>query len=302
MIQINRTNPLFQLIWLVLLMVAGAIVGSIISYLIGISVWGQDSMTNPDLLMNNIGFLRLLQIMNVFFMMFAPSLIFLYHFGNERDYAQFKTPDNLLLFLISGLIIIVSQPFVEWTALINQKLELPNALHFIENWIVSNEQELNQVTLEFLDTKHWPVILINIAMMVFLPAICEEILFRGILQSKLTQWMGNGHLAVITTAIIFSAFHIQFLTFLPRFILGIALGYMLFWGKSILLPITGHLINNGIALTTFYYYRFNYPEINPLEMNMENSMPPYIYVISFVALMAAMIGMKKLAEKSSFIR
>jgi membrane protease YdiL (CAAX protease family) len=84
--------------------------------------------------------------------------------------------------------------------------------------------------------------------MALLPSLFEEFLFRGTLQPFLTKWFVNKHIAIIVTAFIFSAIHLQFFGFFPRFLLGIYLGYLFLWGKSLWLPILAHFLHNAISL------------------------------------------------------
>ena len=73
-------------------------------------------------------------------------------------------------------------------------------------------------------------------------------------------------MAVWTTAILFSAMHIQFYGFLPRMLLGAMLGYMLVWSGSLWLPILAHFINNGAAVVLTYLFQHNLSTINPDEV------------------------------------
>jgi len=95
-------------------------------------------------------------------------------------------------------------------------------------------------------------LLINIVIMAFLPAIFEEFLFRGTLQPLFTKWFANKHVAIIVTAFIFSAIHFQFYGFIPRFLLGIYLGYLLVWSQSLWLPIIAHFMHNATSLIFDY--------------------------------------------------
>jgi membrane protease YdiL (CAAX protease family) len=88
--------------------------------------------------------------------------------------------------------------------------------------------------------------------MALFPALFEEFFFRGTLQPFFTKWFMNKHLAIMVTAFIFSAIHFQFYGFIPRFLLGIYLGYLLIWGKSLWLPIIAHFIHNTISLILHY--------------------------------------------------
>ena len=84
--------------------------------------------------------------------------------------------------------------------------------------------------------------------MALTPAIFEEFLFRGTMQPFFTKWFGNKPVAIVVTAFIFSAIHFQFYGFIPRFLLGIYLGYLLIWGKSLWLPIIAHFMHNAASL------------------------------------------------------
>jgi len=54
----------------------------------------------------------------------------------------------------------------------------------------------------------------------------------------------------------------QFFGFLPRFMLGVFLGYLLVWTGSIWAPILAHFINNGSAVLLSYYEQKNAININ----------------------------------------
>jgi hypothetical protein len=82
--------------------------------------------------------------------------------------------------------------------------------------------------------------------------------------------------AVWITAFLFSAIHLQFFTFLPRFLLGLALGYLMLWGGNIWYPVAGHFANNLLSMVVFYYYRYSKPEMNPLEPGGEVLSPLWI--------------------------
>ena len=59
----------------------------------------------------------------------------------------------------------------------------------------------------------------------------EEVFFRGVLQQILAKWTRNNWVSILLTAFIFSAIHFQFLTFLPRFFMGIMLKTFLHFQK-----------------------------------------------------------------------
>ena len=85
------------------------------------------------------------------------------------------------------------------------------------------------------------------------PAIGEEFLFRGIMQRSLIDFNINPHTAILITAIVFSAMHMQFFGFFPRFFLGVLLGYLYYWSGSIWVPIIGHFFQNASSVILIYW-------------------------------------------------
>jgi membrane protease YdiL (CAAX protease family) len=118
-----------------------------------------------------------------------------------------------------------------------------------------NMQPSNDQLMEvILVMKTTPDIIINIVMMAILPAIGEELIFRGVIQKQLVKWLSNPHVAIFITSVFFSAFHMQFLGFLSRLILGMVFGYLFYYSKSIRLPILAHFANNFLALMLAFYF------------------------------------------------
>ena len=134
----------------------------------------------------------------------------------------------------------------EW----NQGISFPDALAPLEQWMREAEDAAAELQERFLSGTSYLDLIINIVIMAITPAFCEELLFRGVLQNQLEKWFKNAHIAVWVAAIIFSAIHFQFYGFLPRMVLGAALGYLLVYGKSLWLPIVAHCVNNSLAVIT----------------------------------------------------
>jgi membrane protease YdiL (CAAX protease family) len=89
-------------------------------------------------------------------------------------------------------------------------------------------------------------------MLVILPGIGEELIFRGLLQPVIGRLIKSNNLAVILTAAIFSAAHLDFNGFLPRFVIGLLLGFIFLWTGKLWLSIVLHSINNSLVLIASY--------------------------------------------------
>ena len=137
---------------------------------------------------------------------------------------------------------------VEW----NAALQLPESLHWLEEIIQTAEAQAEALTEALLSDVSVSALIINILLIAVVPAIGEELMFRGGIQRIITQWSGNMHVGIWVSALLFSAMHFQFYGFIPRMALGALFGYMLVWSGSIWLPILAHLINNATAVTLHY--------------------------------------------------
>jgi len=203
---------------------------------------------NPDTIL----YMKIIQIFQAFGLFVVPPIIMAYLYRKEtKNYLSFRKT-SLSFIIVSGLIIIIALPFINWLAEINQSLSLPESLKGIEQWMLQNEKAAENITRHFLQADGISTLLLNLFIMALIPAFGEEMLFRGVLQRLIIQISKNIHIGIWITAFIFSAIHMQFFTFLPRFFMGILFGYMIVWSGSIWLSITAHFINNGTAIIISY--------------------------------------------------
>ena len=120
-------------------------------------------------------------------------------------------------------------------------------------------------------------LMINLIAVALIPAIVEELYFRGALQKTLTAWTGKPILAILITSIIFSAFHFSYFGFLSRMMLGIILGFIFEYTRTIWLPILLHLINNGIAIIALYSVRGDQLKMDKV---MDENLPLYWGIVA----------------------
>ena len=98
----------------------------------------------------------------------------------------------------------------------------------------------------------FPVALIAFAL---LPAIAEELVFRGLLMKKLYEVSsGNKHFAVIVSALIFAAMHMQPWYLLPMTAMGMLFGYVYLHFKDIRYPMLMHFLFNAIQITIAFFF------------------------------------------------
>jgi len=97
-------------------------------------------------------------------------------------------------------------------------------------------------------------LLLNLVVIALLPALGEELIFRGIIQQKLAASWQQPQLAIWATAIIFSSIHLQFQGFFPRVLLGAALGYLFMWTRNLWIPIFAHFVFNASQILVQYFF------------------------------------------------
>lgn len=144
---------------------------------------------------------------------------------------------------------LVALPGINLLSYLNQQVVLPEALRPIEEMMQQQEEAAAALIERFLaDTSVWGVV-INIVVMAVLPAIGEELTFRGWIQGRLEA--RNTHMAIWVSAAVFSFIHFQFYGFVPRMLLGAMFGYVLVWSGSIWTAILMHMTNNATVVIAY---------------------------------------------------
>lgn len=243
---------------------AGVLIGTIISFAILAGLYGPNVLMDPAGLTSGdpkyLDGLKIVQILTTIGLFMAPAMALAWTEGKKLDeFYGFKKPQALLLLSVF-VIMAVSSPITELTGLINQKMTLPGILKPLENWMREKEDETMRMTIELLTVRKPWDFAVNMFMIAILPAIAEELMFRGGIQRSLMRMVRNPHVAIWLTAIIFSAIHMQFFGFVPRMLLGALFGYIYFWTKSLWYTMFAHFLNNGYAVClALYLQKHNMP-------------------------------------------
>lgn len=165
---------------------------------------------------------------------------------------------NWQTFLLAIAIMICAIPGINLLADLNSRVVLPESLAHLEQIFKQQEEAAAELTKRFLEADNIGTLLINIGLMALLPALAEELSFRGTLQqvlspNPLTTNPLTPHIAIWITAFIFSAIHMQFYGFIPRMLMGAMFGYIFVWTGSLWVPVVMHFTNNGIAVLAYYF-------------------------------------------------
>lgn len=194
------------------------------------------------------------QGINSIFMFVVPPFVYYYLTRKEHQLQDLGfrslTPPWWLI-LIGVAVMFVCIPVTTQLTTWNENLSFGKNLTWLEDWIKSMEEIAKAATEKMLNVDTIGGLLLNLVVVALIPAVGEELTFRGVLQQSLTRKM-NPHVAIFLSAAIFSFIHFQFYGFLPRMFLGLLLGYMFYITNSLWTSIAMHFANNGTVVVLYY--------------------------------------------------
>ncbi len=278
MVRFNSISSFSQIILLFIVTLTTWLLLSITATFIGSFIWDTEIINNAHEIANNPGFARYFQIIQSLALFVIPPIFFAV-ISQDKPFIWLRLINPGYKFIaLTILIILIAQPFVSFLGYLNYNIPFPSYLQHIEEWMKMKENQALELTKIFLDTSGWMLVVLNIFIIAIIPAIGEELLFRGALQKLITTLTKNYHISILITAFLFSAMHMQFFGFLPRFFLGIIFGYLVVYGKSIWLSITAHFINNFVAFILYNLSQSN-NEIHGNPMEAQTELPNLLLVL-----------------------
>jgi len=301
--RLANEHPLLHLLVLMAIIVVFAFIAQGLSMLIaplmGYNLLDIASITSKEVFEpNDIQLLKWMQLIAATFSFVVPPIVFAYLISKKPwKNLGFQPKTHSLQLLLSVLSVFVITGVIAYTFQLNQNIQLPSAFSAVEDILKTMEETAERLTIAFIETDNILGLLFNIIIIGVIPAIGEELLFRGALQGSIERWTKNGHLAIWISAFIFSAIHLQFYGFFPRLILGLLLGYLFFWSRNLWIPIAVHFVNNTYQVIAYYIMKKNNPDF---EMEMP-SVSPWLGLGSLVGtgvLLFAFYHLSKRLNKS----
>ncbi len=196
--------------------------------------------------------LRLAQLLQSLGLFVLPPLVLAYVWSpSPSEWLQTHQKPVQSVSLLVMLIMWAAIPAINLLGSLNQQVQLPESMAGLEATLKAMEAEAEVLTERLLTMNTVGELLFTIGLVALIPAVGEELFFRGTIQ-KLIHSKWGPHAAVWLTALIFSAIHFQFYGFVPRMMLGALMGYLLVWSGSLWYPIVAHFVNN--ATVVFFYY------------------------------------------------
>ncbi len=252
------SSPLTKLLFLTFIILSSLLLFLIIGLLVSIPLFGIDitNLKNYFAIEDpvNLPFIKFIQAFQSIGIFIVPPFVAGYLYSeNTYSYLKLNNATSFVLLIISGILIFTILPIINFTADINSLLSLPDFLSGLETFIKESERNAENITKLFLSVNTISGLFINLIIVAVIPAIGEELLFRGVIQKLFIEWFKNIHIGIIVTGLLFSAIHFQFYGFIPRALLGILFGYLFVWSKNIIIPIFAHFVNNATGVIVYYY-------------------------------------------------
>lgn len=282
---IKKTNKLERIFLLAALLVFGLIIGSVLGVIFPI-VTGSDIM--------GLNSLRFMQIGSQIFTFVLPPIVYALLI-KENPFKSLGFNKTTITWLFLGVammyaILPLNSVFAEW----NANIKFPDSMTDFERLLQDMQERATEIMERFVNVTSIGGLILNLFMIAGLAALGEELLFRSIIQTSLIKVCKNAHIGIIIASAIFSIIHMEFYGLLPRFVLGMLLGYMYYYSRSIWIPIAMHFANNGTIV--FLYYLNNIGTIN-IDVESFGKTNIFVLILSIIAMIALFWFTIKLNKK-----
>lgn len=142
-------------------------------------------------------------------------------------------------------------------------------------------------------------LVLNLAIVALMPAICEEIFFRGFIFTSF-KGKSSSKIAIITSGILFGFMHMDFLRIIPTSILGIIFAYTVYKSESIFIAMILHFINNSIAVLVSHYPNSELVKMSSfIELDFKNLNIGKFIILICISTVFIIIGMRLFKNKSA---
>jgi len=241
------------------MLIAFAVAGVFIAALISIPVWTsmtglgfkamEDGMNDPA----NSNAIKVIQSLTFLIGFLLPAIFTAFMLNRKpMDLLGFSKKINWKQIGLVCAIVAAAMFASTFFSYLNERLPISESLKLRFDKMESN---YNQQVETIIGLNSFGEYILALIIMGFLPALCEETLFRGGLQNFMTRSTKMPWLSIIIVSILFSALHFSFYGFLSRLFLGVILGSLYHYSGRLWLSIIAHFINNAVAVSAIYFLK-----------------------------------------------
>jgi membrane protease YdiL (CAAX protease family) len=280
------------------MLIGFAIAGLFLASMISIPIWTamtgksilemSKALTDPA----NSNAVKVIQVLQTVFGFFIPA-IFTAYLLNRKPMKLIGFTGKITAKQVGVVIAIMLTALLvsAFFSYINEKIPIS------ESWRISfqkMEDEYNKQVEAIIGLNNLGQYFLALFIMAFLPALCEETLFRGGLQNYLSRATKMPWLSIIIVSILFSLAHFSYFGFLSRFFLGVILGLIYQYSGKIWLNIIAHFFNNALALSAIYYFKLHG---KPVKDAIDDTSNTWVGVFAIPVLIGLLYFFYKIAGK-----
>lgn len=257
--------------WVLVALIAFNIVGAVVGVVgvlatsesLDMEIMMEQLSTNFDILFlaNSSG--------QILVMALATLLVVKLHAvkGDRKEFLRLKLSKNVWeVTAIGAILFIVAQPTILFLGWLNSFVPVPQAM-------AEMQETMAEMIANFLRSDN--VLLLGVFHIGVVPAICEEIMYRGYIQRAFEKSWGI-IAAILISGAIFGAYHLQISNFLPLATLGVFLAYLTYISDSLVPAMVAHFVNNGGQVIASNFY----PEMLDEQITPEMDIPVLLIILS----------------------
>ncbi|MBN1634648.1 MAG: CPBP family intramembrane metalloprotease [Ignavibacteria bacterium] len=241
----------FVLLILITVFIIYQIIGSLFAY-----ITLGENLFDPD----NINATRIVVSASQFLFLLFPVIIINILRGNKFKEGFLLNKPDWRIVALSVIGIIAIQPLLQLILIIQNKIifSLPFDPGILEA-IKSFSKYLDETVTNLAISYSIPELITVIVVIALTPAVCEELMFRGLILKNLSAGL-KPYSAVLLTGIIFAVFHFHPFNLIPLIILGIYISFTAFFSNSVYTAVIIHFINNLISVFSIYFFGKENPD------------------------------------------
>lgn len=170
--------------------------------------------------------------------------------GKISEPLRLHVSPKIKMIFLALFSVVIAQFFIDFLVNINEKIPLPQSLTFLTD-MQKKTEELTESLFEGTSAVQFIWLTVTIA---FIPALSEELFFRGILLNTLMKSKINLYISLFISGFVFALAHGEFTNLIAITILGAFLGYVYYASGSLWLSIIAHFTNNFFAIVLKYLF------------------------------------------------
>lgn len=246
-------------------MILGNFASLIPLYLSGKSLHDMAQLMSDS---RNARLIQILQIIGTFFIFFLPSVLFLWIAKPGKElYLNVHSKTALRQWIMVVSMAFAGLFVTDLLGWVNELIPISSGLR---RYFMQMEHRYDAQVQAMVRLNTFGDFFFSLFMVALLPAVFEEVFFRGVLQGIFVEMCKKPWIGILITSILFSAIHVSYFGFLPRLFLGAALGMVYYYGRNLYLNILFHFINNATAVVGMFWANHQHKPIMPQVNQHEN--------------------------------